>query len=272
MYCHTGAEVKRFFLLISALFGCSLAVSAAGVLRVCADPDYFPYSNRAGEGFENKVAAAVANKLGETVSYTWASYRGHGGFPQFLSSTLDAKKCDVVMNIPYGSREELTTQPYYISSYVFIFPKNRNFPISSMDSPALKGLRVGFERDTPAEQAVKLRGMIPNALGFNVADDPEESPAVMLKAVVTGKIDILITWQPSIGALLRKYPNLNVVSIPNARTLGAPEQFSFPMSMGVRADDRALKTILDGVIEKHRAELESVLSQAGVRLAASQGK
>src|SRR5580700_6393824 len=88
----------------------------ANALSVCADPDYLPYSNRAGAGFENKIAVAVAAALGEKVEYTWASQRGHGGFPQFLSSTLDAKKCDVVMSLPYASREELTTQPYYISS------------------------------------------------------------------------------------------------------------------------------------------------------------
>ena len=29
-------------------------------LHVCADPDYMPFSNRAGEGFENKVAVLVA--------------------------------------------------------------------------------------------------------------------------------------------------------------------------------------------------------------------
>ena len=66
----------------------------AMALTVCADPDYLPYSNRAGEGFENKIAGAVAKALGEPLEYTWASHRAHGGFTQFLSSTLDAKKCD----------------------------------------------------------------------------------------------------------------------------------------------------------------------------------
>src|SRR5712664_164400 len=88
----------------------------AGALSVCADPNYLPYSNRAGEGFENEIANLVAKALGETVDYTWASYRGHGGFPQFLSSTLDAKRCVVVMDMPYGSREELTRRPYYSRS------------------------------------------------------------------------------------------------------------------------------------------------------------
>lgn len=251
------------------LFLCGAPLKA---LSVCADPDYLPYSNRAGAGFENKVAEVVAKAMGETVAYTWASYRGHGGFPQFLSSTLDSKKCDVVMNIPYGSREELTTQPYYISSYVFVFPKSKSYSISSMDSPALKMMRIGFERDTPAEAAVKLRGMLPKGLGFNVADNPEESPSIMLQALTSGKIDVLITWQPSISAFLRNYPNLEVVPVPNSRALGAPEQYSFPMSMGVRQDDQAMKKRLDTVVGQHRADLESVLEHAGVRLFAHEGK
>jgi len=268
MYRHT-VRISRlaFVLCVGPL------ASAAGqpqTLNVCADPDYLPYSNRAGEGFENKVAEVVAKAMGETVAYKWASYRGHGGFPQFLSSTLDEKRCDVVMNIPYGSREELTTKPYYISSYVFVFPKSKGYSISSIDSPALKKLRIGFEHETPAEEAVKLRGMIPQARGFDVAGDPEQSPEVMLKALASGKIDVLITWQPSIGAFLRHYPGLETVPVPNTRTLGSPEQFSFPMSMGVRMGDQALKAKLDGVIEKHATEIEAALTRAGVKSSAAQ--
>jgi mxaJ protein len=263
--------MTRAFLCIGALLIGSLT-GAPKSLNVCADPDYLPYSNRAGQGFENKVAGIVAKALGETLAYTWASYRGHGGFTQFLSSTLDAKKCDVVMSLPYGSREELTTRPYYVSSYVFVFQKSKNYAISGMDSPALRALRIGFERDTPAEEAVKLRGLIPKGVGFDVADDPDQSPAVMLKALTAGKIDVLITWQPSIGAFLRNYPSLEVVAVPNTRALGSPEQFSFPMSMAVRANDQALKTRLDSVIEKHGTELESALKAGGVRLFTPQEK
>ncbi len=129
-------------LVIAGLW--SLFPSPAAALGVCADPDYLPYSNRAGEGFENKIAAAVAKALGEKVEYTWASSRGHGGFPQFLSATLDAKKCAVIMDIPYGSREELSTRPYYISSYVFVFSRNKKYQIASMDSPVLKQVKVGL--------------------------------------------------------------------------------------------------------------------------------
>jgi mxaJ protein len=244
---------------------CSLAVSlGAETLRVCADPNYMPFSNRAGEGFENKVAAEVGKALGRTVEYTWASYRGHGGFPQFLATTLDAKKCDVVMSIPYASREELTTRPYYISSYVFVFAKSKNYDITSMDSPVLKRVKVGFERETPAEDALKMRGMLPQAVAFGVGDDNDESPVVMLEALKSGKIDVLVTWKPAIGAFLPSYPGLEVVTVPNTRALGAPEQYSFPMSMGVRTGDEGLQKILNDVIASHEAELAALLKESGV--------
>ena len=244
----------------------SLSPQPAWALGICADPDYFPYSNRAGEGFENKIAAAVARALGEKVEYTWASSRGHGGFPQFLSSTLDAKKCAVIMDIPYGSREELTTRPYYISSYVFVYSKSRNYQITSMDSPVLKRTKVGFERDTPAAEAVKMRGMLSQSVSFEVGEEDGKSPATMLDALKKGEIDVLITWQPAIGAFLRAYPNLEVVVVPNERALGPPEQYSFPMSMGVRIGDDGMKKRLDDAIVKHQAELTSILSNSGVRL------
>jgi mxaJ protein len=253
-------------LVVAAGLGVFTSAAVAKALRVCAAPDYLPYSNRAGQGFENKIADAVAKALDATVEYTWASYRGGGGFPQFLASTLDAHKCDVVMSIPYGSREELTTRPYYISSYVFVFKKSKQYDVRSMDSPVLLKVKVGFERDTPVESGIKMRGIIQRAVAFDVGDDNGESPETMLKAVQSGQVDIMITWQPAIGGFLHSYPDLEVLPVPNERTLGSPEQYTFPMSMGVREGDEALKKQLDDVIAQHQSELTSVLDQSGVKL------
>jgi mxaJ protein len=261
--------LRTFALLVilaAALGGFAGGQASAKVLRVCADPDYLPYSNRAGEGFENKIADAVAKALGATVEYTSASYRGRGGFPQFLAATLDANKCDVVMNIPYGSRGELTTRPYYISSYVFVFKKSKNFDVTGMDSPILKKIKVGFERDTPVEDGMKMRGMIPGAVAFDVGDDDGESPVTMLKALESGRVDVMITWEPAVSGFLRDFPDLEVVAVPNERALGAPEQYTFPMSMGVREGDEAFKKQLDEIIANHQAELTAILKDNGVRL------
>ena len=251
---------------LACLWSPASVPAQAAALRICADPDYLPYSNRAGQGFENKIAEAIAKALGEPLEYTWESTRSRGGFPEFLARTLDANKCDAVMNIPYGSREELTTQPYYVSSYVFVFNKSRNYDIRSMDSQILKRIKIGFENDTPVEDGLKIRGLIPATIAFDVGSNGTESPEVMLNALDRGQIDVLITWQPAIGAFLRRHPALEVVPVPNARTLGPPEQYTFPMSMGVRQGNVSLKRRLDDVIAKHQSELTSILAQHGVRL------
>lgn len=44
-------------------------------LRVCADPNNLPFSNRQGEGFENRIAELLAHELKATLVYTWRAQR-----------------------------------------------------------------------------------------------------------------------------------------------------------------------------------------------------
>ena len=236
-------------------------------LRVCADPDYLPFSNRAGEGFENKVAEAVARSLGVPLEYTWASYR-KGSFVQFLANNLEAKKCDVIMSLPYGSREALSTQPYYVSSYVFVFKKSKNYDIKSMSSPVLKTLKLGFEAETPVEDGLKMRGLVPGMgnVPYEIGEDSDESPSILLDALEKGDIDVLITWEPAISQFLLMHSDLEVEAVPNERTMGAPEQYAFPMSMGVRQGDEATQKRMNEVIAKEQANLTAILETQDVRL------
>ncbi|MGH8519115.1 MAG: ABC transporter substrate-binding protein, partial [Panacagrimonas sp.] len=59
------------------------AQDATAVLRVCADPGNMPLSNDQGEGYENKIAQALALDLGRRIEFTF--------FPQrmgFVRNTL----------------------------------------------------------------------------------------------------------------------------------------------------------------------------------------
>ena len=47
----------------------------------------FHFSNRAGQGFENKIAEAVGRELNERVEYTW--WPGRRNYPR---NTLDTRK------------------------------------------------------------------------------------------------------------------------------------------------------------------------------------
>ena len=265
--------MSRCFLVLG--LGLLMAVPKpvwAKEFRVCADPDYLPFSNRAGEGFENKVAELIAKTLGEQLVYTWSSYRGTGGFSEFLSRTLDAGKCDAVMNMPYGGLDELTTDPYYISSYVFVSKKAKGYDLESMDSPILRKIKIGFERDTPPEDGLKIRDLLSDAEPFSVGDTENVSPDSMLQAVQEGKVDVMITWEPAIGWFLLKYPDLRSTRVPNERATGSPEQYMFPMSLAVRKNDQPLKKKLDGVIARRKSALETILRHYNVRLYPVEGE
>ena len=51
--------------------GASVELVDPKTFRVCADPRNLPFSDEAGEGFENKLAELFARKLGEPASYTY---------------------------------------------------------------------------------------------------------------------------------------------------------------------------------------------------------
>ena len=241
-----------------------LAANAAD-LRVCADPNYMPFSNKAGQGFENQVAAFVAKAMNAKLTYVFASTRGTGGFDQFVHEYLDKKKCDVVMDVPYASDNVLATQPYYISSYVFIYPKKKHYDISSMDSPALQKLQIGFESDTPAENGLKLRTLILHSKPFDSTDGPNASSDDMLYALASGQINVGVTWEPAVGYYLRTLPQYTVVAVPNSRSQGSPEQYAFPMAMAARVGDTATRDRLDRVIAAHKSELTAILARNGVK-------
>src|SRR5678816_700487 len=99
------------------------------VLRVCADPQNLPFSNQAGEGFENRIAQELARDLGKTtVEYTW--------FPQrmgFVRNTLRKKDdatgqytCDVIIGVPAGYELTATTKPYMRSIYSLVHAERKD--------------------------------------------------------------------------------------------------------------------------------------------------
>jgi len=87
----------------------------ATTLKVCADPDNLPYSDRAGAGFENRLAHVIGSGLHEQVQFVWARPRRG-----FVRERMNKGECDVLMSVPVGMRGVLVTKPYLRSSYVFV--------------------------------------------------------------------------------------------------------------------------------------------------------
>jgi mxaJ protein len=246
--------------------GCP-ATAPKPALRVCADPNNLPFSNRAGDGFENRIADLLAADRHATLEYTWwAQRRG------FVRNTLEAGACDVVIGIPRESELIATTQPYYRSSYVFVSRRDRGLDLASFDDPRLPKLRIGVQMigddfaNTPPAHALARRGMTANVVGYPVYGDyARPSPlSEIVSAVDRGEVDTAVVWGPAAGFFaLRSQGRLALSPVsPERDSRSLP--FAFEISMGVRRGEAALRTELDDFLVRRHADVGAILDRYGV--------
>ena len=164
------------------------AQDSAAVLRVCADPGNMPLSNNQAEGYENKIAQALARDLKRRIEFTF--------FPQgmgFVRNTLRQRdestqqfKCDVIIGVPKGFELTATTRPYMRSTYALVFEvaaKNsrgcRRRRICSRLPPArLQALRIGVFGRSPGADWLLRHDLLDHAVFYAPqSGDPAESPA-----------------------------------------------------------------------------------------------
>lgn len=138
----SGQSLVALIFFLSLGFSSNVAIAEESngnnerpVLKVCADPELMPFSNKNEEGMENKVAELLARELGAEVKYEW--------FPQrmgFIRNTLRAEehgvyKCDLVMSVPEHFELAATTKPYYASTYAMVYAKGRG--LDSVTEPVM---------------------------------------------------------------------------------------------------------------------------------------
>jgi mxaJ protein len=257
---------------IAALLFCGACSSGCPgkpkpVVRVCADPNNLPFSNRAGDGFENRIAALLASDRGATLEYTWwAQRRG------FVRNTLTAGTCDIVIGVPARFDLARTTRPYYRSSYVFVSRRARDLGLQSFDDPRLRDLRIGVQmigddfNNSPPAHALTNRGMVRNVVGFSVYGDyAQPSPlSAIIDAVDRGEVDAAVVWGPAAAYFARdRRAGLAVQAVsPQRDSPSLP--FVFEISMAVRPGDIALHGELDDFLVRRRADIDAILDSYNV--------
>jgi mxaJ protein len=165
---------SRFWAVVLAVVvGATLAGGATSAaeepktLRVCGDPDNLPFSNKQGEGFENKIAEVIARDLGMTLTYYWWPHqRG------LVRNTLRAGTCDVLISIPKGYDPVTWTKPYYRSAYVMAQLNTNGRTITSLSDPALKQLKIGTHAGSPPFDALAERGLTGSLVTYPLFFDP----------------------------------------------------------------------------------------------------
>ena len=234
-------------------------------LRVCADPNNLPFSNSAGEGFENKIVSLVAAHLQRPLEYVWRAQRRG-----FVREGLNSGECDLVAAIPSGAPMALTTRPYYRSTYAFVSRPSEP-AVSSFDDPSLRERTIGVQligddgMNTPPAHALTERGIVGNVRGFMVYGDYRNDHPIseIVHAVATGEVDVAAVWGPVAGYFAREEkPPLVVTSIAGSPEARVP--MTFDISMGVRRTDKPLKAQVDGALSSLAPQIKEILVSYGV--------
>jgi len=245
-----------------ALTLCIAHPAAARELRVCADPNDLPYSDRAGDGFENRIAELIAKDLGAQLTYYWLpQWRG------YARKTLQQQRCDVIPGIAQADDSVLATAAYYRGTFAFVYAGSRFPGLSSLDDPRLRDARIGVQvvgidaTPTPAARALARRGIVANVVGYPVMGDTPSAQRIV-DAIADGTLDIGVVWSPQPGYfIVRRHFALDVVPIRGARD---DPRFDFAIAMGVRRGDVALRDALSASLARLTPKIDAVLREYAV--------
>jgi quinoprotein dehydrogenase-associated probable ABC transporter substrate-binding protein len=232
------------------------------VLRVCADPRNLPFSNDKGEGFENKLAELLADKLQKKLDYMY--------FPQatgFVRMTLGAHRCDVIMGFPQGDDLVQGTNPYYRTAYALIAKDGNGLDeVATLEDPRLKGKHIGIVAGTPPATNMAVAGLMTNAKPYPLMIDTrlDSSAEAMIKDLISGEIDAGVLWGPIAGFYAKKAnPPLHVTPLVKETT---GPRLIYRIGMGVRNADQNWKRQLNRLIQENQPAINKILLDYGVPL------
>jgi mxaJ protein len=257
-----GAALKRLVVVLLALFAGSC--SRERVLTVCADPNNLPFSNRAGQGFENKLAELIARAQHARLAYVWwAQRRG------YVRNTLGERKCDLWPGVASTVEMLATSRPYYRSTYVFVSRTGDRLNGLTLDDPRLRRLRIGVQLvgddggNTPPAHALARRGITANLRGYMLYGDYRRPnpPSAIVAAVAHGDIDVGLVWGPLAGYFAARSP------VPLRLEPVTPwlDDSRWPMvydvSIGVQKSNTGLLRDVEQVLATHREEIDALLAR-----------
>ncbi|MCE3249830.1 MAG: quinoprotein dehydrogenase-associated putative transporter substrate-binding protein [Geminicoccaceae bacterium] len=236
-------------------------------LRVCADPNNLPFSNQAGEGFENKIAELLAESLGVGLQYTW--YPGSVGF---VRNTLGAIRCDLVIGVVSTTELMQNTNPYYRSSYVLIQRADAEPKVDSLHDVDLEDLRIGVVARTPPATVLARAGLLDHVVPYQLMVDTRfEHPAQQIVAdVAAGRIEVGALWGPIAGYWASRQEQALAVVPLSSEVEG--ERLDFRITMGLRRNEPQWEELLNAFLAEKQSEIEKILLDYGVPLLDARGQ
>jgi quinoprotein dehydrogenase-associated probable ABC transporter substrate-binding protein len=256
----------------TAILGAASADGAepggSSFLRVCADPDNMPFSNEKGEGFENKLAELIAQRLDARLEYSW--------FPEatgYVPNTIGRGACDLVMGYAQGTELIEDTNPYYYASYVLIYRQDDASldGVERLSDPRLKGKRIGYFARTPPASILAMHGLVGTAKPFEIHADQSASKAAltMIAEIASGALDAGLLWGP-VGGYYAQRADVPLKLLPLVKENAGPTTI-YGITMGVRPNEPEWKHKINKLIAENQGEINLILQGYNVPLLDDKG-
>ncbi|MDN3523384.1 quinoprotein dehydrogenase-associated putative ABC transporter substrate-binding protein [Halomonas ramblicola] len=262
-----GGACRRLALLVAlACWGGSGPVLAdlperqeREALRVCADGNNLPFSNEAGEGFENRIAELMAEDLGVPLVYVWA--------PQvmgFVRNTLELRVCDVMIGAAAGYEFVQNTNEYYRSIYSLVVPEGSDLEATSLTDPALQDRRIGVVTETPPLVVLRRAGARIESYPLMVDTRVRAPVRDAIDDVVAGNTEGAVLWGPLAGYYAaRQDPPLRVIPLVDD---DSEARLEYRITMGIRHGEPHWKDWLNDFIDRRQDRINAILMEYGVPL------
>jgi mxaJ protein len=242
------------------------APAGARDLKICTEPNNLPLSNRAGEGFENRIADLIAREIGARLLPVFVAQHG----PGFIRGTLGSGRCQVLMGLPIGSSGVATTRPYYRATWMFVSRTKDSVAPVSFDDPILRHLRIGVAvvgegSDTGPLVALGRRGIIERLVRYPIGGDlgdGNDAPEQMVKDVARARTDLAAVWGPFAGYFASRQA-VPLTLQPTPPDDGAAVPLTVSIAVAMKPDD-PLRDELDAVLARTQPDIAAILAAFNV--------
>lgn len=222
-------------------------INSLGSISLCANPDALPYSadNSDKPGFQVEIARAIAAALGVGLRVDWLVPKRR----------VREVNCDMLLDNPSDPKlyedGRLLSRPYQLNGIALALAPDA--PDVQATDDLRKQRKIGVMIGSLASVVIGKAGgrLSPYAFQLDMLDE------------VGSELSAAAVSAPTLGYYMQQHPDKRLRAV----TLSAVDpQFAWPVSVGLRNADEALRNAVDDVLAKMLADgtLAGIYARYGI--------